>query len=38
MDCETIGKYETTVFRWCTNELQPSLETLIEIANTLKRI
>jgi len=30
---EKLNKNETTVSRWCTNEVQPSLETLIEIAN-----
>lgn len=28
-----LKKNETTVSRWCTNEVQPSLETLLEIAN-----
>lgn len=32
---ETLGRNEATVSRWCTNETQPSLETLIEIANVL---
>ena len=32
---ETLGKNEATVSRWCTNETQPSLETLVEIAKTL---
>lgn len=32
---ETLGKNEATVSRWCTNESQPSLETLVEIANIL---
>jgi transcriptional regulator with XRE-family HTH domain len=32
---ETLGKNEATVSRWCTNEMQPSLETLIKIANAL---
>lgn len=26
----------TTVSRWCTNKAQPSLETLVEIAEILK--
>lgn len=26
---ETLGKNEATVSRWCTNESQPSLETLV---------
>jgi len=29
---EQLKKNETTVSRWCTNEVQPSLETLIEIS------
>lgn len=33
---ETLGKNEATVSRWCTNESQPSLETLVKIANSLK--
>jgi transcriptional regulator with XRE-family HTH domain len=32
---EKLNKNTTTVSRWCTNEMQPSLETLIHIANTL---
>ena len=32
---ETLGKNEATVSRWCTNESQPSLETLLEIAKAL---
>lgn len=32
---ETLGKNEATVSRWCTNESQPSLETLVEIAKVL---
>ncbi|MCL2417173.1 MAG: helix-turn-helix transcriptional regulator [Bacteroidales bacterium] len=32
---ESLGKNEATVSRWCTNESQPSLETLLEIAKTL---
>jgi putative transcriptional regulator len=31
-----IGKTEPTVSRWCTNEVQPSIETLYEIAKFLK--
>ncbi len=30
-----LGKNETTVSRWCTNEVQPSLETLIEVSELL---
>ena len=33
---EVLGKNEATVSRWCTNESQPSLETLFEIAKALK--
>ncbi len=33
---ETLEKNEATVSRWCTNESQPSLETLVRIANALK--
>lgn len=33
---EQIGKNEATISRWCTNDVQPSLKTLIEIANILK--
>ena len=32
---EQLGKTEVTVSRWCTNEVQPSVETLLEIANLL---
>lgn len=31
-----LGKNESTVSRWCTNEVQPSVETLLAIAETLK--
>ncbi len=30
-----LGKSETTVSRWCTNEVQPSLEMLTKIAELL---
>jgi transcriptional regulator with XRE-family HTH domain len=30
-----IKKSPTTVSRWCTNDIQPSLETLAEIARIL---
>ncbi|MEA4868263.1 hypothetical protein SDC9_40567 [bioreactor metagenome] len=33
---EILGKNEATVSRWCSNVSQPSLETLVEIANALK--
>lgn len=32
---EKLGKNTATVSRWCTNEMQPSLETLTEIAEVL---
>ena len=32
---EKVGKSRTTVSRWCTNEMQPSLETLVKIAEAL---
>jgi transcriptional regulator with XRE-family HTH domain len=32
---EALGKNEATVSRWCTNESQPSLETLLEVAKAL---
>lgn len=32
---EKVDKNRTTVSRWCTNDMQPSLETLIAIANAL---
>ncbi len=31
-----LGKSESTISRWCTNEIQPSVETLAEIAHLLK--
>jgi putative transcriptional regulator len=31
----TLGKNEATISRWCTNEMQPSLETLVNFANVL---
>lgn len=31
-----LKKTPTTISRWCTNEMQPSLETLVEIAEALK--
>ena len=33
---EQVGRNVTSVSRWCTNESQPSLETLVKIANSLK--
>lgn len=32
---EKLGKSRATVSRWCRNEMQPSLETLVEIAEAL---
>lgn len=32
---EKLDKNETTISRWCTNEVQPSLETLLEISELL---
>jgi len=32
---EQLNKNETTVSRWCTNEVQPSLETMTRIARAL---
>lgn len=32
---EHIGKSENTISKWCSNKRQPSLENLIEIADTL---
>ena len=31
-----IGRTENTVFRWCSNKVQPSLVNLLEIAEALK--
>lgn len=31
-----IGKNQTTISQWCTNQRQPSLETLVEIAEALE--
>ncbi|MCC8173640.1 MAG: helix-turn-helix domain-containing protein [Tannerellaceae bacterium] len=30
-----LGKTESTVSRWCTNEIQPTIETFLEIAQIL---
>ena len=32
---EMLSKNETTISRWCTNEVQPSVENLVEIAKLL---
>jgi putative transcriptional regulator len=33
---EQLGKNEATISRWCTNDVQPSLKTLVEIAKILE--
>ena len=33
---QELNKNESTISRWCTNEVQPSVETLLTIANALK--
>ena len=33
--CDVCKKNEATISRWCTNETQPSLDTLLEIAKVL---
>ena len=30
-----LNKNETTISRWCTNEVQPPVETMIQIAKLL---
>ncbi|TBH72316.1 helix-turn-helix transcriptional regulator [Aquirufa nivalisilvae] len=32
---EKLDKNETTISRWCTNEVQPSIDTFIDIATLL---
>lgn len=32
---DKLGKNTTTVSRWCTNDMQPSLETLVQISDVL---
>ena len=32
---EQLNKNETTISRWCTNEVQPSLDTLVVISKLL---
>lgn len=32
---EALGKNRTTVSRWCTNQMQPTIETLFEVAEAL---
>ena len=33
---EQLGKAPGTVSKWCTNTMQPNLETLVEIAKALE--
>lgn len=33
---EVLDKNETTISRWCTNEVQPSIDNLVLIASLLK--
>ena len=33
---EQLDKCVATISKWCTNRAQPSLETLVEIANVLQ--
>ena len=33
---EELDKNETTISRWCTNEVQPSMDNLVAIAALLK--
>lgn len=32
---DTLNKNKTTVSKWCTNDVQPTMETLFEIADAL---
>jgi transcriptional regulator with XRE-family HTH domain len=32
---EAIGKNEATISRWCSNVMQPSVETFVQIAKAL---
>ncbi len=32
---EKLDKNKTTISKWCTNDVQPSLETLFDIADAL---
>jgi putative transcriptional regulator len=32
---QKLGKNRTTVSKWCTNTMQPTMETLFEIADAL---
>lgn len=33
--CQAIGKSRPTVSRWCSNEIQPTLDSLFDIAEFL---
>ena len=33
---EQIGRIPATVFKWCTNKVQPSMDALLDIAITLE--
>lgn len=33
---DQLGKTTPTISRWCTNDMQPSLETLVEISQILR--
>jgi len=33
---EELGKNKTTVSKWCTNDVQPTMETLFDIADALE--
>ena len=33
---EKLGKSEATISRWCTNEMQPSIETLFSVSEILE--
>ncbi len=32
---ESLGKNKTTVSKWCTNDVQPTIETLFNVAKAL---
>lgn len=32
---EQLGKSDVTISRWCTNEVQPSMKTFLQIATLL---
>ncbi len=33
---EKLGKNEATISRWCTNDVQPNLNTLVRISDLLE--